>query len=334
MRSFLKLSILSQVIFLFCAATFSFSAPTIIRFAHVVPESTPKGQMALEFKRLVDEKLKDRFVVEVYPNGTLLNDAYLLEGLLLDDIQIASPVMSRFVKYSKKMMLFDLPFLFQDMNAVNQFQQSAEGQELLRSFKKRGIIGLGYLHNGMKQLSATKKLCLPNDIAGLKINIPPSEVLEAQYSLLKAEGVGGSFDKLYDRLAVGIVDGQENPWSNVYAKKLYTVQPFFTESNHGVLDYLVVTSSNFWESLSEKDQHDLNEVIQEAIAYGNSLASKKASEARQNIINEKTCEIITLTPEQRKQWVDALSPIWGRFEKEIGRDLINAAIKSNGSVSQ
>lgn len=329
MRDSLLVVLLSLFIHPLCLVSVAVAEPTVIRFAHVVTDDSPKGQMALKFKSLVEKRLKDRFVVEVYPNSTLFDDDQIFEALLLDDVQMAAPGMAKFSVYTKKLQLFDLPFLFQDMAAVDRFQHSEEGQELLTSFTNRGLIGLGYLHNGLKQLSATKKLETPEDATGLKFRVMSSAVLEAQFTALKADPVPKPFSQVYSLLSTGVLDGQENTWSNIYSKKFYTVQPFITQSNHGVLDYMVVTSVNFWEGLSQEDRKVLKDLINEAIDFGNELASRKALEDRQKVVDAKTSEIIQLSKEQRRQWVEAMKPVWSQFETEIGKELIDTAYKAN-----
>jgi C4-dicarboxylate-binding protein DctP len=160
--------------------------PIVMKFSHVVAENTPKGQMANKFKELVAEKTGGSVVVEVYPNSQLFGDDKVLEAMLLGDVQLAAPALSKFSRYTDVLALYDLPFLFKDLDAVDRFQQSEQGQAMLDAVSKKGLIGLGYLHNGMKQLSSSKPLRVPEDASGLKFRIMSSEVLEAQFEAVKA----------------------------------------------------------------------------------------------------------------------------------------------------
>ena len=157
------------------------AAPIKLKFSHVVAENTPKGQMAIKFKELVAERLAGKVEVEVFPNGQLFGDNKVLEALLLGDVHLAAPSLSKFKKYTKKLQIFDLPFLFNDMAAAERFQQSEAGQGLLKSVEKKGLVGLGYMHNGMKQVSASKPLRIPSDAKGLKFRIMSSDVLVKQF---------------------------------------------------------------------------------------------------------------------------------------------------------
>ncbi|CAG0906336.1 unnamed protein product [Cyprideis torosa] len=303
--------------------------PIVIKFAHVVAENTPKGQMANQFKKLVDERLGGKVVVEVFPNSQLFGDNKVLEAMLLGDVQLAAPSLSKFERYTKKLQIFDLPFLFKDMKAVETFQQSEAGQDLLNSMSRRGLLGLGYLHNGLKQLSSSSPLRVPADANGKKFRIMSSDVLAAQFEAVDAVPLKKPFSEVFTLLQTKAIDGQENTWSNIYSKKFFEVQPYITESNHGLLDYLVVTSNEFWMELPEDIRSELKKALDESIRFGNEVAYKKAIADRQKILDSGRSEIIELTDAERAQWVEVMKPVWKKFEKDIGKDLIDAAYGSN-----
>ncbi len=305
------------------------AAPIVIKFSHVVAENTAKGLAANKFHDLVAEKMGGKVVVEVYPNSQLFDDDKVLEAMLLGDVQMAAPALSKFDRYTKKLQIFDLPFLFKDMKAVDTFQQSKDGQQLLQSMEDKGFIGLGYIHNGLKQISASKPLRVPADAAGLKFRIMPSDVLAAQFEALKANPLNKPFSEVFILLQTKAIDGQENTYSNTYSQKFFEVQPYITETNHGLLDYMVVVTAEFWQSIPEDTRTQLKALLDEALVYGNNLANEKDLEDKQKIIDSNRTKIILLTPEERTQWVEAMKPVWKEFEGEIGKDLIDAAYKSN-----
>ncbi|UJF24891.1 TRAP transporter substrate-binding protein [Suttonella sp. R2A3] len=304
-------------------------AQTTIKYSHVVANDTPKGQSALKFKELLEERSNGEFLVEVFPNSQLYNDDKVLEALLLGDVQIAAPSVSKLNRLTKKLQLFDLPFLFKDMDAVTCFQESDAGQELLHSIDGKGLMGLGYIHNGLKQFSASVPVRVPADVDGKKFRIMSSDVLAAQYQAVNAIPVKKPFSEVFTLLQTKAIDGQESPWSNTFSQKFYEVQPYITVSNHGLLDYMVITSNEFWGSLSEEDQKMVSEAMSEAIAYGNDLAAEINERDRKTIAESGRSEIIELTPEERQQWVDAMRPVWAQFEEEIGAELISTAEACN-----
>jgi C4-dicarboxylate-binding protein DctP len=305
------------------------AAPIVIKFSHVVAENTPKGQMANKFKELIDQRLAGKVVVEVYPNSQLFGDNKVLQAMLLGDVQLAAPALSKFESFTRSLQLFDLPFLFKDMAAVERFQKSDAGQKLLNSMKKKGLTGLGYIHNGMKQLSSSNPIRLPADAAGQKFRIMTSDVLAAQFKAVKATPLKKPFSEVFTLLQTKAIDGQENTWSNIYSKKFFEVQPYITESNHGLLDYMVVTSTEFWMDLPDDLRGEVKKALDEAIEFGNQVAAKKGVDDRQKIIDSGRSEVIALSPEERAQWVEVMKPVWKEFEHEIGKELIDAAYNSN-----
>ena len=193
--------------------------PIEIKFSHVVAENTPKGQMALKFKELAEQRLPGKVEVKIYPNSQLYTDSAVLQALQLGDVEIAAPALSKFQKYNSQLQVFDLPFLFDDMAAVDRFQKSPEGQKLLNSMTSKMLVGLGYLHNGMKQLSSNDPIRVPADIAGKKFRIMTSDVLQAQYEAVHAIPLKKPFSEVFTLLQTRAIDGQESPWSNTYASK-------------------------------------------------------------------------------------------------------------------
>jgi len=305
-------------------------APMVIKFSHVVAENTPKGQGALKFKEIAEKKLPGKVQVQVFPSSQLFGDAKELEALLLGDVQLIAPSLSKFDRYTKKIQIFDLPFLFDDIDAVDRFQSGPKGQELLNSMKNRGLIGVAYWHNGMKQLSTNKdKLTVPPDVKGLKFRIQASDVLEAQFRALNANPQKMAFAEVYQALQTGVVDGQENTWSNIYSQKFHEVQKTIAETNHGVIDYMVVANAKWWDGLPPDIKKGLSEAMVEATAHANKLADDLNQADRKKIADANKAKIQKISKEELVQWKKAMEPVWKKFEGDIGADLIDAALKSN-----
>ena len=303
--------------------------PIVIKFSHVVAEHTPKGQGALLFKQLAEERLAGKVKVEVYPNSSLFGDGKEMEALLLGDVQIIAPSLAKFEHYSKPIQIFDLPFLFDDMAAVDRFQASPAGQGLLSSMEDKGITGLGYWHNGLKQLSANKPLHEPKDARGLKFRVQASQVLEEQFKAVRANPRKMSFAEVYQGLQTGVVNGAENPYSNIYSQKMHEVQKYITESNHGLLDYMVITYTKSWTGLPDDVRTELRKIMDEVSVEVNKQAEALNQGDKQRILEAKTTEIITLSDEERAKWREAMKPVWKKFEGEIGAELIKAAEAAN-----
>ena len=297
----------------------------VVKFAHVTnTDKHPKGIAASLLEKRVNEEMNGKMCMEVYPNSTLYNDDKVLEAMLQGDVQLAAPSLSKFEKFTKQFRLFDLPFMFKNIGAVDAFQASEAGQAMKDSMQRRGLQGLAFWHNGMKQMSANKPLILPSDAEGLKFRVQSSDVLVAQM-----EAIGGSpqkmaFSEVYGALQQGVVDGQENTWSNIYGKKFFEVQDGITETNHGIIDYLVVTSVDWLDSLEPEVREQFLTILAEVTEQRNKESFAVNEQAKQAIIDAGGT-IRQLTPEQRQAWVDAMKPVWEKFAGDVGQDKIDAA---------
>ncbi|MBU2935275.1 MULTISPECIES: DctP family TRAP transporter solute-binding subunit [Pacificibacter] len=297
----------------------------VIKFSHVTnTDKHPKGIAANLFMDRVNAEMNGKACVEVYPNSTLYNDDQVLEAMLQGDVQMAAPSLSKFETFTKEYRIFDLPFMFKNMDAVDEFQNSETGQAMKQTMVRRGLLGLDFWHNGLKQISANKPLIVPADAAGLKFRVQPSDVLVAQMEALDASPQPMAFSEVYGALQTGVVDGQQNTWSNIYGQKFFEVQDGTTETNHGLLDYMVVTSVDWWESLDADVRDQLSTIMSEVTAERNAAIGDVDAENRQAVLDAGGV-IRELTAEQRQEWVDVMKPVWAQFESDVGADNIAAA---------
>lgn len=299
--------------------------PILIKFSHVTSPTTPKGQGAERFKALVEERLAGRVNVEVYPSGQLLNDDDSLEALAFGEIHMIATSLSKFDRLTAKFQLFDLPFMFRDLAAVEAFQASPSGRSLLTELVDRGLLGLAFWHNGMKQFGGPKALHKPEDSEGLKFRIMESDVLQAQILQMGGNPQKMAFGEVYQALQTGAVDAQENTWSNIYSSKFFEVQPVLTETNHGYLGYMVAVNPSFWNALPTDIRTELNAIATEVAVWVNERAAKINQESRQKIELSGRSKITPLSVEELAHWQNSMQPVWSQFEEKIGLNLINAA---------
>ncbi|MCO4785386.1 MAG: TRAP transporter substrate-binding protein [Marinomonas atlantica] len=302
------------------------SGERVVKFSHVTGGTThPKVVAANNFAERVNKEMNGKLCIEVFPNSTLFGDSKELEALLLGDVQLLAPSLSKFGSYTSKYGVFDLPFIFKDMDHAIRFTNTDEGKELLTAMDEyAGFVGLGYWMSGMKYFSANKPLMVPSDAEGLKFRVQTSDVAKQMISAMGASPQAMAFSEVYGALQTGVVDGQENTWSNIYTKKFYEVQDSITETNHQLLAYLFMTSSEFLSSLSDEDRAQLMAIADAVTQEANESVKAKEAANRENILKAGGT-INTLTPEQRTEWVETMKPVWKQFESDIGTDLINSA---------
>lgn len=300
----------------------------VIKFPHVTAPATPKGQAADRFKELAEARFPGRVEVEVYPSSQLMDDDASLEALAFGEIQMIAVSLSKFDRLTHAFQVFDLPFLFPDLEAVEAFQASPAGRELLGELTDRGFQGLAFWHNGMKQFTAPRPLHAPEDARGLKFRIMESDVLQAQIQVIGGSPQKMALGEVYQALQTGTVDAQENTWSNNYSSKFYEVQPYLMETNHGYIGYLVAVNPDFWASLPDDIRSGLEEIVAEVTEWGNARAEAINQEAKAQILASGRGEIIELTDEELVAWQEGMRPVWDEFSDDIGQERIDAALAS------
>ncbi len=314
-------------------ATSAMAAEYTLKFSHVVSDNTPKGKAARFFEKRLEELSGGKIDVQVYPSSQLYKDNAVLKAIRLDSVQMAAPSFSKFGKIVPNLALFDLPFLFKDIDHLHRVQDGDVGTKLKAMVTKKGIVALSFWDNHFKQLSSSKKaLIKPEDAAGQKFRIMSSKVLEAQFKAVGANPQMMPFSEVYSGLQQGVIDGQENTNSNIFTKKFHEVQKYLTVTNHGYLGYLVVMSKKFWKSLPKDLQKNvvqaMNEATQKEREYAEELNTKQFNLIKEYAEKTGKLEIITLTAEQRQAWADAVSKIYPEFysDKLIGEELIKKTL--------
>ncbi|MFC1795638.1 DctP family TRAP transporter solute-binding subunit [Pseudomonadota bacterium] len=305
----------------------------VIKFPHVTAPATPKGQGAERIRELVQQRLGDRVKVEVYPSSQMMNDDDSLDALSLGEVQMIAVSLSKFDRLTSIFQVFDLPFLFRDLEAVESFQTSATGNQLLLSLENKGFLGLGFWHNGMKQLSGPKPLRVPGDAAGMSFRIMESDVLQSQIQALDAVPQKMALSEVYQALQTGAIDAQENTWSNIWSQKFFEVQPFITESNHGYIGYLFAVNSSFWRKLPADVREEMEAIIAEVTGEVNQRAQAINAEHRQLVLNSGQTELVLLTAEELSVWRQVMTPVWDKFTPQIGTEIMAAAQRSANSES-
>jgi len=314
------------------AAMLAFSAsaqqPIVIKFSHVVANDTPKGHAADFFAKKAAELTKGRVKVEVYANSTLYKDKEEMEALQLGAVQMLAPSLAKFGPLGvKEFEVFDLPFIFDNYAELHKVTQGPLGQRLLAKLEPKGVKGLAYWDNGFKSFSANKPLKTPADFRGLKMRIQSSKVLEAQMRALGAIPQTMAFSEVYQALQTGVVDGTENPHSNLYTQKMHEVQKHMTLSDHGYLGYAVITNKKFWDGLPADVRGQLEQAMKEATAYANKIAKDENDAALEAVRKSGKTQIYTPTPAERLALKKATMKVHKEMESRIGKEIIEEVYK-------
>jgi C4-dicarboxylate-binding protein DctP len=303
----------------------------VLKFSHVTASDTPKGKAADKFKELAEKYTAGKVKVEVYPNSTLYKDKEELEAMQLGAVQMLAPTNSKFGPIGiKEFEVFDLPYILPDVKSAHKVTDGPLGAKLLKLLDSKGMTGLAYWDNGFKQMSANKKLISPADYKGLKFRIQSSKVLEAQFRTLGSIPQVTALSDVYQALQTGVVDGQENTWSNIYTQKMHEVQKYATITNHGYIGYIVIVNKKFWDGLPADIRDQLSRAMKDATEYGNSQSQQENDQALEMIKKAGKTEILTLTPEQDEAMRKAMMPVYKEVSTRVGQPLIDEFLKETG----
>ena len=301
----------------------AFAQDITIKFSHVVAPDTPKGKGAEKFKELAEQYTNGKVKVEVYPNSQLYKDKEEMEALQLGAVQMLAPSLAKFGPLGiNDFEAFDLPYIFDGYDQLRKVTEGEVGKAMLAKLESKGIKGLAYWDNGFKVMSANTPLHTPDDFLGLKMRIQSSKVLEAEMKALGAVPQVMAFSEVYQALQTGVVDGTENPPSNMLTQKMNEVQKHATISNHGYLGYAVIVNKAFWDGLPEDVRGQLEKAMAESTTYANGIAKEENEKALETMKAAGTTEFHEMTDEEKAEWKKALLPVREEMAGRIGADLI------------
>lgn len=309
----------------------SYEERIVIKFSHVVAESSPKGQAANRFAALVKERTGGRVEVQVYPNSVLYKDGEEMEALVKGQVQMIAPATAKVAEKFPLWQIFDLPFLFLNEEEVHRVMDGEVGQQLFQMLEPHRIKAIAMWDNGFKQITTTVPLRKLEDFRGIKFRVMPgSLVLERQFRLLGAEPVPYAFDDVYKALEEGRVQGTENSASNIYSKKFYELQPYLTISNHGFLGYVVLVNGPFWDNLPEDIKLIIEETMEEVTQWQREMAAEQNAADLEAILGTGRVEAWWLTPEEKERWRQMMQPVYRDFENLGGAQLLAGARRDLG----
>jgi C4-dicarboxylate-binding protein DctP len=301
------------------------AGPIVIKFSHVVAIDTPKGQAAERFKATAEKLTKGRVRIEVYPNSQLYKDKEEMEALQLGAVQMLAPSLAKFGPLGvKEFEVFDFPYIFPNKQALYKVTEGPVGKNLLDKLEPKGLMGLAYWDNGFKIMSANKPLHSPADFKGQKMRIQSSKVIDAQMRALGANPQVLAFSEVYQALQTGVVDGTENPPSNMYTQKMHEVQKHLTVTNHGYLGYAVIVNKKFWEGLPVDIRGQLEAAMKDATLYEKAIAQVDNDRSLDAIRKAGRTVIYTPTDAEQAQFRKVLMPVQQQMESRVGKDVIRA----------
>lgn len=296
----------------------------IIKFSHVVEENTPKGLAAIRFARLISERSKGSIEVQIFPDSQLFKDGEEFEAISRGDVQMIAPATSKVSQLFPQWQIWDLPYLFFDLEGVHRIMDGPLGKRLLEQLEEKNLYGLAMWDNGFKHLTNNKHpIIKPSDFKGLKFRVMSPGILQEQFNYFEAEAIFLPFNDVYDALNEGQVEGQENTISNIYTKKFHHVQKYITLSQHGFLGYAVIVNLEFWNQLPDNARVLIEETMEEVTFWERDIAKELNEKQLEEIKKLDSVSIYPLKGEEGIKWKDEFRFAYTKFEKENGSEFLN-----------
>ncbi|HHY27601.1 MAG TPA: DctP family TRAP transporter solute-binding subunit [Desulfitobacterium dehalogenans] len=301
----------------------------IIKFSHVVEENTPKGLAAIRFANLVRERSKGSIEVQVFPNSQLFKDGEEFEALSRGDVQMIAPTTSKVAQLFPQWQIWDLPYLFDDLDSVHQIMDGPLGRTLLEQLHQKSMKGLAMWDNGFKQLTNNDHpITKPSDLQGLCFRIMSQGILEEQFHYFGADTLYLPFNDVYQSLEEGRAQGQENTISNIYTKNFDQVQSYLTLSQHGFMGYAVIVNEEFWNQLPSQARELLETTLAEVTLWERDIAKKLNDEQLSELQKRNKIKMYTLDSQEKRFWKEDFALVYAKFVQENDADFLNDVRKS------
>ncbi len=302
----------------------------VLKVAHVEPESRSTNKALLIFKKEIEDSTEGRIKIEIYPNGALGGDVQLTESVAMGTLDMALPSTSVLTSYSYSFGILDMPYLFNSIENAFNAMDGEVGEHFDKALEKNGLINLGYTYNGPRSITnSVKAIKEPKDLTGIKVRVMESPVFIDFFRTLNANPTPMSFTEVYTALQQKAVEGQENPPSLIFANKFYEVQTYLSVTEH-VYNFLAfLMNKNKFESLNEKDQKLLKEKAMNYVKNQRKIELEDNEKYIKLLETEGGLKVNVLSLEDKEKFKEALKPMYGKYEKEFGRELFNLTDKYN-----
>lgn len=293
-------------------------------FAHVLNEATPVARAAEVFKAEVEKNSDGRIAIEIRPAAMLGGDVEIIEQTQMGLVHFAIPPTANLTNFNEKFYLLDLPFLMTDQESMKRVLDGDVAKEVLGTLGDNNLKGISMWGAGFRHMTnSIRPINGPEDLKGIKFRTLQAPTVLATYRAYGANPTAMAFTEVYNGLQQGVVEGQENPYSNIHSMRFYEVQKYMTLTNHTYHTYAVM-NKQAWESLPE----DLQKVVEDAMNVGRD-AGREFTVDYETTVHEEIkdqVQIIDLSPEGRDAFIEASQPIYEEFKDKVTPELLEKAI--------
>ncbi len=296
------------------------AAARSLKFGYLFSKNSQLGAGALAFADEIAARTGGRYAIDQYPNSALGGELEMLEGLRNGEIDLAfitgAPITSLIPEHG----IFDIPFLFRDAAHAHAVLDSLIGRGYLDMFGRRKMVALAWGENGMRHLTnSLRPVRSPEDIRGLRLRVPQSEIMVRSFEALGAQAEQLAFPALYGALEAGRFDGQENPIATIESAKFARVQKHLTLTGHVYSTAVILMSQDAWDDLAEADRPAFVAAAQLGGTVSRRFAGNAEREGVQRLAGEGMQVVSTI---ERGAFVAALAPVTQAFARQFGAEIV------------
>ncbi len=299
-------------------------AETNIRVGHGAADTYHMHKAWVKFKELVEKESNNDITVDIYPNGQVGGDRELTEAVQSGIVDMTAPVVEVMAGWDPAFSVPGLPYTFSSREEALKALNGEFGHKLLAKVEDFGIKGLGWMENGIRNITSNKcPIKQPSDLNGVKIRTMQVEAHMDAFKAMGANPTPMSFNEVYSALQQGVVDAQENPLGHIYSSRFYEVQKCLTLSGHVYSTHMVLANPDFYAGLSDEDRALIDSALARAIDYQQKVI---ASEEQEQLAAIKAAgvTVTNLTPEEVAKFQEVTAPIREKYTKLVDPALIKA----------
>lgn len=294
----------------------------VIKYGLISPESHSSTKAAIKFGDYIEKESNGELKLEVYPNALLGGDVEMSEAVALGSLHMALPSTSTLVMYSPEFGALDLPFIFEDEDNAFEALEGEVGEYLNEKLENVGIKNLAYNSNGTRSITNNvKAIEEPADLEGVKMRVMESPVFIDMFTYLGTNPTPISFGELFTALQQKTVDGQENAPTLIYDSKFQEVQEFFSETNHVYSFAANIINQDFYEGLSDEHKNILNEGAEKWLKEWQIEEETNSQQEYIEKLESEGMKVNKITPENHEKFIKAVSPMYDKYEKEMGAEI-------------
>jgi tripartite ATP-independent transporter DctP family solute receptor len=297
-------------------------AATVLKLGHAVATSSHFHSGALKFKEEVEKRTNGEVVVQVFPSGQLGSLREMLEGVQMGNLDFVVAVSSFVATFCPDVYIFDMPALFDNNEHAYRAMDGKLGDHLNAKLETVGILSLGWFQHGFRNISSNKDIKTVDDLKGVRLRIMPSNIFRDIFLALGADPVPMNWEELFTALQQGTVDGQENPYPEIFDARFYEVQKYLIETEHVFSPAILAMSPATIKKLTPAQLTAIKEAGKIAVAEERIISNTRVESVKKSLVEEHGMQFRALDKKAMREKVKSVYDKYPEYSKLI--EMVNS----------